>query len=144
MRPLLILLFACQPAWAEIYKYVDENGKVHFTDSPPQNQAAEQIAIEQPVKHGTPPIDEETAQSLFEEDRKRRERIRKERKLAAEKRAKEKAAKVAACDKAKGELARMRQYRAQASSINSKRYYNKRVEMAKDRIDEACKLSNFR
>lgn len=144
MRTLFLILILCSPAWAEIYKYVDENGKTHFTDKPPASQKAEQLEIEEPVKHGTPPIDEKAAKALFEEDSKRREQIRKERKVAAQKRANEKAAKVAACDKAKSELARMRQYRAQASSIKSKRYYNKRVEMAKDQIDDACKLSNFR
>lgn len=144
MRTVFLMLILCQPAWGEIYKYVDENGKIHFTDSPPLDQATEKLAIEQPVKHDTPPLDEAMAKSLFEQDNLRRKKIREKRKLEAEKHAKEKAVRVAACDKAKSELARMKQYRAQASSINSKRYYNKRVDMAKDQVDDACKLSNFR
>lgn len=146
MRLFFICLLICQSAWAEIYRYVDENGKVHFTDSPPKDMAVrpERLEIEQPIKHGTPPPNKKAAQELFEQDKIDREQRRQERILAAQQRAKEKAQKRQACDKAKSDLVRMKQYRASASSINSKRYYNKRIEAAKKAEDEACKLSNFR
>ncbi|WP_298440770.1 DUF4124 domain-containing protein [uncultured Ferrimonas sp.] len=34
MRPLLLLLLLALPASAEIYKWVDANGKVHYSDKP--------------------------------------------------------------------------------------------------------------
>lgn len=59
MRPAkrLMLLIAgmvlCSPAWAEIYKWVDEQGKLHFSDQP--QQGAGQIHMDDgataPVTH---------------------------------------------------------------------------------------------
>lgn len=47
MRYLLILLpgllLALQSATAEIYRWVDENGKVHFGDAPPRNSEAKRV-----------------------------------------------------------------------------------------------------
>ena len=34
------------PANAEIYKWVDESGKVHFTDSPPKDKNSEEITLQ--------------------------------------------------------------------------------------------------
>lgn len=144
MRLLIVCLMLCQHAGAEIYKYTDENGKVHFTDSPPLEVTPEILEIGEPVNQGIPAPDKKAAEALFEQDKIRQEELRRERIQAARQREKEKASKQLACEKAKSDLVRMKQYRSQASSANSKRYYNKRVEMAKDVEDEACKLSNFR
>ncbi|MDH3219773.1 MAG: trypsin-like peptidase domain-containing protein [Gammaproteobacteria bacterium] len=51
MRYLLIAVvtvsfFAAQTARAEVYKWVDENGKVHFTDKPPRQPEVEPEVIE--------------------------------------------------------------------------------------------------
>ena len=51
MRYLLIALvtasfFAAQTTRAEVYKWVDENGKVHFTDKPPRQPEVEPEVIE--------------------------------------------------------------------------------------------------
>ena len=144
MKFLIVCLFICQYAWAEIYKYTDKNGKIHFTDTPPMEVKSEVLEVEQPIHHGTPPPNKKAAKALFEQDKIKQEQLRRERILAAKQREKEKATKQIACEKAKSDLVRMKQYRAQASSTNSKRYYNKRVDMAKEVEDEACKLSNFR
>ena len=34
------------PANAEIYKWVDESGNVHFTDSPPKDKSSEEITLQ--------------------------------------------------------------------------------------------------
>lgn len=40
---LLLLMFVSADMSAGIYKWTDENGKVHFSDKPPLEQKAEQI-----------------------------------------------------------------------------------------------------
>ena len=42
---LFIILFLAGSASAGIYKWVDENGKTHFTDRPPQSQKTEQVTL---------------------------------------------------------------------------------------------------
>ena len=45
LRPALLLMLVslALPASAEVYKWTDENGKVHFTDKPPTDKPAENI-----------------------------------------------------------------------------------------------------
>jgi len=44
---LCSLLFLCSySSNAEIYKWIDEQGKVHFTDNPPNNKPAEEIKLQ--------------------------------------------------------------------------------------------------
>ncbi len=43
---IIMLLFASQIATAEIYKWTDESGRVHFGDSPSDETAAEQVNVE--------------------------------------------------------------------------------------------------
>jgi len=85
-----------------------------------------------------------SAEHLFEKDFSKHQQNQQRRESFAEKRKKEKAALRKACDDAKQELADAIQSRAGASSTSSKRYYNEKIELAEDREDEACKLSNFR
>ncbi|MBU2873597.1 glutaredoxin domain-containing protein [Marinobacter salexigens] len=42
---LLILVFSSFGAAAEIYKWVDENGKIHFGDRRPTNQVSDQVKL---------------------------------------------------------------------------------------------------
>ena len=42
---LLSLLTMPQNGTAEIYKWVDENGNIHFTDNPPHDEAAEEVEV---------------------------------------------------------------------------------------------------
>lgn len=41
----MLLLSVAAPATAEIFKWTDEQGKVHFTDSPPKDQRVEQVEV---------------------------------------------------------------------------------------------------
>lgn len=40
-----MLLLCSQPVSAEIYKWVDKQGKVHFTDNPPDGEHSEEIKL---------------------------------------------------------------------------------------------------
>ena len=40
-----LLLLCSYSADAEIYKWIDEQGKVHFTDNPPSNKQAEEVKL---------------------------------------------------------------------------------------------------
>lgn len=44
MSTLLLLTVSASPL-AEIYKWTDKNGKVHFTDNPPNNQQVEKVEV---------------------------------------------------------------------------------------------------
>jgi type IV secretory pathway VirB10-like protein len=54
---LFILLFSFSVS-AEIYKWVDENGQTHFSQTPPDSGIAEKVDVPPP-----PPIDPEQAQT---------------------------------------------------------------------------------
>jgi len=138
----LLLLISCAPGHAEIYKWEDENGKLHFSDSPREEGEAETIDLEPAVKIGT--VKPPSADHLFKKDFSKHQENQQQRESFAEKRKKEKAALRKACDDAKQELTDAIQSPAGASSISSKRYYNEKIEQTEDREDEACKLSNFR
>ncbi len=42
---LVCLMMVVPPLSAEVYKWVDENGLIHYSDSKPENQAFEQVEI---------------------------------------------------------------------------------------------------
>ncbi len=46
--PLLLALFITTPAMAELYQWKDENGRVHFSDKKPGNNASAVSALKQP------------------------------------------------------------------------------------------------
>ena len=138
----LLLLFLCSPASAEIYTWVDDQGRTHFSDSPHEEMPVETVEIEPAVKIGT--IKPQSADHLFKQDYAKSKQKEKQRRLLAENRRKEEEARHKACEEAKENLASAKLRRAGASSSSSKRYYNEQIELAKDREDEACKLSNFR
>lgn len=138
----LLLITFCPPSYAEIYKWVDENGKVHFSDTPHEERAVEAVEIEPAVKIGT--VKPQSAEHLFEQDFSKSQQKQQHREDKAEQRRKKKAALHKACDDAKQDLADAIVRRSGASSSSSKRYYNEKIALAKEREDEACKLSNFR
>ena len=43
---LLTVFLFFNPAHAEIYKWVDQNGKIHFTDNPPKQSAASKLDLQ--------------------------------------------------------------------------------------------------
>ena len=58
---LVSLLIIAMPSSAEIYKWVDEEGQIHFSDKKPENQVVSEIEVEtrsyQSVSYGTSKVD---------------------------------------------------------------------------------------
>jgi len=44
----LALFLFIPPAWADLYKWTDENGKVHYSDQPPPGDVKQSESIKQP------------------------------------------------------------------------------------------------
>ena len=99
---VLVLSAVTAPATAQFYKWVDENGKVHFSDQPPRKKPAEKLELK-----GIPKTGNQDAPS----EAQRRERqqqllksMEKDRKAIEQQRAKErqdKKDKAALCQRLK-------------------------------------------
>lgn len=66
---LIGLCLVASPVAAQIYKYVDAEGRVHFTDDPPAGVAAQQMEVEPNIIQGGPkpktqPADQPSAAEL--------------------------------------------------------------------------------
>jgi vacuolar-type H+-ATPase subunit I/STV1 len=143
LRHLLFLfIIFCSPSHAEFYKWLDDNGKVHFSDTPREEGANEAVEIKPAANIGT--VKPSSAKHLFKKDFSKRQQTEQARQSQSEKRLKKKTALRKACDDAKQDLATAIERRSGASSPSSKRRYNEHIELAKDRKGAACKLSNFR
>ncbi|HEX5276432.1 MAG TPA: DUF4124 domain-containing protein [Fluviicoccus sp.] len=84
-RPIaavIVLLWLCTPAHAEIYQWKDAEGKVHFTDKPPANQKAQTLDIRTApsAAQASPPPEE----SAVSRQRKLLQTIDEEKALKAE------------------------------------------------------------
>lgn len=56
---ILTSVFFCQSAWADFYKWVDENGETRITDyPPPQNKAAKDVEVHK-AQTAPPPVSEQ-------------------------------------------------------------------------------------
>jgi len=53
---LLLASLASGPSLADLYKWVDENGKVHYTDTPPPGKKAKRLDLKVPSITGAPVI----------------------------------------------------------------------------------------
>jgi len=54
----LVLLIALSPAKAEIYKWVDAAGNIHYGDNPPKSEFASKVSLPEPATYKsneTPP-----------------------------------------------------------------------------------------
>jgi Domain of unknown function (DUF4124) len=102
MKRLLIGIAACTlatGAFAELYKYVDKNGKTVYSDQPPMDADAKQLSAPPPPASGN-------GKSYVERDKeveKGREKSREQAKKAADT-DKVAQAKKERCDQAKGNL----------------------------------------
>lgn len=127
---------------ARIYKWVDDNGKTHYTQSPPPGDIeAEEINI-------STKVDVESAQKELESQKEKADKLQAERQKQAEqdKKEKEKIAKQEArCKQAKLSLASYERPRVNYVDENGNRSVmeeEKRLEgleKAKKEVSEACK-----
>lgn len=90
--------------YGQVYKWVDENGKVHFGDKPPVNSKAEELNLPEVKSADTPEV---THAERIERQRrlvKALEEERKEKQKAKQEKKDKEAKQVAACKQLKGRI----------------------------------------
>lgn len=55
---LCVFLLLAQPAAAEVYKYVDAQGRTHYTDKPPDKNKAELLQLQVNTYSGKPVLEQ--------------------------------------------------------------------------------------
>jgi len=88
---------------AEVYKWVDENGVVHFTDRPPQDQQFDEVDVQDHYPPGAGAQGESVYEEAVQQQKIRREARIKEQEQEAEERgeaAEKKATDEANCSRA--------------------------------------------
>ena len=104
---LLILLARSGTAAGKIYKWVDENGKVHYSDSPPPGDTARQVELPpQPSEESLQQGREAIARRLQyqQDDSNARRKAKEEKQQAKEKRERESAERSVRCAFAQNQL----------------------------------------
>jgi len=76
----LLFVFSIVFAGSEVYKWVDEDGNVHFSDQPPENQQITEVEIQTPPAAGEVSEVENTAEDWLEQQRSVREAEKQEKK----------------------------------------------------------------
>ena len=149
MKRLLIIAIACLAtpiASAELYKYVDKDGKTVYTDQPPVNIDTKQLNIPSGASAGSPPA----AKSALERDKdlqKGRDEVR-ERAKKSDLATKQAQAQEQACAAARAALrvytdgGRVTKYDDKGERVFLD---DQEIEAARERskreMDEACKKS---
>ena len=108
---LFVLLCTCGTSYGEIYKWVDENGKVHYTQTPP-SKSAEKMDIEHDTEIDAGSYQNNQSPSSIESQRKYSdylEQERLERKEKREQKKKEKEEARSKCNNVRAQLGDMEQ-----------------------------------
>ena len=103
---LLMLVCVSGNAYSEIYKWVDENGKVHYTQTPP-GKSAEKMDIKHHDDAGTEPNKQNQFPSTLENQKKYSDYLEQERLERKEKREQKKQEKAEARSKCHGVRAQL-------------------------------------
>ena len=85
ITPLIVLLCVCGVSHAEIYKWVDKNGKVHYSQTPP-DKSAEKMDIENEPEISTDSYQNEQSPSSIESQKRYSDYLEQERLERKEKR----------------------------------------------------------
>jgi len=137
---LLLILLLCNPLQAAVHRWVDEQGNVHFSDSPPKNQNSEKVRIDAtPSSSGSHYKERLNRQKDYLEER--RESREEAKQLKAEQKAeKEKNQQRCASDKLELELSNRRLVRA---NPDGSRHYldDKEREAHFDKLRERIKTN---
>ncbi|MDZ7737239.1 MAG: DUF4124 domain-containing protein [Gammaproteobacteria bacterium] len=144
LRPKFLMLLLCLLPFAaagEIYKWVDEDGTVHYGQSPPPDQQAETVKP-------PPSVDTEGAQKSLQEQREKLREMdeqRAERKKTAAEAEQEAAAMKERCEAAKRVLEQLRtQNRLQVTNEGGERTYmtpeqrEEREKKAREMMEKNC------
>lgn len=111
MKATFLTLFAAAmlalPAAAEMYRWVDENGRVHYSDQPPPATVKQQKQMKQRVRPAGPTPNAEQAPSYVDKEADFRKRqVEQAEKQAADQKAQQAAAeKQQNCQRARQHLA---------------------------------------
>lgn len=130
---VLILLIIGNVVCAEVYKWIDANGKVHFSQTPP-DKSAEKVEI----RDDRLEVDEENNHSGIEKEKEYLEYLKQERLDRAENKAKENQKKEKLEERCKKKLANYQDLNAGG------RYYEldaqgERIFLSNDQFDKTKK-----
>jgi len=120
MRALVLaMLLAAAPAWAQIYKWVDEKGRVQYGEKPPAGAKAAPLRGEAAPAAGTPRAPEDLSQQegAFRE-RRLRQRIQEDRE-ASEARANQ-----VRCESARAQLENTERFQLYRRERGEKVFYS--------------------
>lgn len=153
MKRLIILAVALSlapAAFAELYKYVDKDGKTVYSDQPPSNVESKQINIQSGRTSDTPVPSTPASKTFVERDKelqKSRDEAKEKQKKAAEAEKKFEADEQR-CNQAKSAYAtyadggRIRKYndKGEAEYIGDAELESERIRTRRE-MEEACKKS---
>lgn len=132
-----IVVLSSMPLSAEIYKWVDEEGRVHFGDRVPEDKAAEKMDIphkQSGSKAGKAATDQQAEQSRMAGYRERQKKLldvwdkeRAEQKKEAEKEKKHRDKLAKACERAKNK---------KAYGDRAQRWYNEKEDGTRHYLSE--------
>ncbi len=116
---ILALLLVAAPAWAQIYKWVDEKGRVQYGEKPPAGAKAAPLRGEAAPSAGTPRAPEDLSQQegAFRE-RQLRQRMQEDRE------AQEAKANERRCESARAQLENTERSRLYRRERGEKVYYS--------------------
>jgi len=141
---LFLLLFSFS-SYAEIYKWTDANGKVHFSDEPHETIESEATGIEPAVKMGSVvPQKSSAGSSLLRNDINSQKAAKRKSIANAEQGKRDKERLRQKCSSLNAQIADYRDMRNSANNSTMSGYYDGHIARLSRRAKEACKLSNFR
>jgi len=106
---LIFLILCTAPAYAALYKWVDEQGNVHYSDQAPSGKTKSDTTLNIPNQPAATPATN-TAKSWQEKDLeyKKRQAAAAEAEAKQQKEAQDAKAKTTNCEQAKNNLARLK------------------------------------
>ena len=118
-RALLALLFVAWPAWGQLYKWVDEKGRVHYGEKPPAGAKAAPLRGEAAPAQGKPrpPEDLSRREGEFRE-RQNQQRMQEDREV------REATANQANCENARAQLENTERFQLYRRERGEKVYYS--------------------
>lgn len=118
-RALLALLFVAWPAWGQLYKWVDEKGRVHYGEKPPAGAKAAPLRGEASPAQGKPrPPEDFSRQEGDFRERQNRQRLQEDHE------AQEAQANQVRCENARAQLENTERFRLYRREGGEKVYYS--------------------
>lgn len=139
---ILMIILASMPVQAGLYKWYDDKGQVHYTDSPPNDEKAQTLNPDTALPTGAEKEKTELDKQVEEFNKRRDERLKQEeeakKKVAQEKQRKRN------CDQLRKNLQLFITKNRVATNVDGKKVimpYEQRVkeiDEAQKRIDKEC------